>query len=285
MLAAFKRGFRESSAEITCEESGAFSLAYNSGTRLYRRGRPFDAETSGFSFVLFWDKDILLAEGFLRSGLSVFNAPRAIEICDNKLLTHGVLCDAGIPAPQTIKPPLVFDGCAGGGSGFLDFTAAKLGFPLVAKEAYGSLGEQVYLIKDRAGLDAAFFRLQYKPHLYQKFIAESAGTDIRIYVIGGKAIGACERRSEIDFRSNVQWGGTMRLINAEQEYTAAAEKAADTIGLDYCAVDFLRGKDGPLVCEVNSNAFFGAYCALGGRDIAALYARHILGKAGHVKRA
>ena len=140
------------------------------------------------------------------------------------------------------------------------------------------LFRSVYLAKDRKELDRIYEKIKYKPFLLQKYIAESAGRDIRLYVIGGKTVGACERHSDSDFRSNVQWGGKMRLITADKAYVAAAETAARIIGLDYCAVDFLVTKDGPLLCEVNSNAFFGAYRARGGKDIASLYVQHILKK-------
>ena len=61
-----------------------------------------------------------------------------------------------------------------------------------------------------------------------------------------------------------------------EEYLRLAERAAEVLNLDYCGVDLLEGKDGPLLCEVNSNAFFEAIERATGTDVAALYAEHIL---------
>ena len=38
-------------------------------------------------FVLFWDKDIYLAQMLEQQGMRLFNSARSIEICDNKILT------------------------------------------------------------------------------------------------------------------------------------------------------------------------------------------------------
>lgn len=50
----------------------------------------------------------------------------------------------------------------------------------------------------------------FRPHFYQRFVAESAGRDIRIVVIGGKAVAAMERLAKGgEFRSNAELGRRM----------------------------------------------------------------------------
>ena len=57
----------------------------------------------------------------------------------------------------------------------------------------------------------------------------------------------------------------------------AAELAASVLGLDYCGVDLLYGESGePIVCEVNSNAFFEGLEGATGVNVAKLYAEHIV---------
>ena len=86
-----------------------------------------------------------------------------------------------------------------------------------------------------------------------------------------------ERRAqEGEFRSNVELGGIGRKIELKKEYADAAELAAKTLGLEYCGVDLLVTKVGPMVCEVNSNAFFEGFEEALGLDVAAAYAKHIL---------
>ena len=53
------------------------------------------------------------------------------------------------------------------------------------------------------------------------------------------------------------------------------ENTAKALGLDYCGVDLLETKEGPIVGEVNSNAFFEGLENTTGIDVAALYAKHI----------
>mgnify|MGYP002627967192 CR=1 FL=1 len=53
-------------------------------------------------YVIFWDKDIVLAKQLENMGLKLFNSSRAIEICDNKALTY-VELNGKIEMPDTIK--------------------------------------------------------------------------------------------------------------------------------------------------------------------------------------
>ena len=52
------------------------------------------------------------------------------------------------------------------------------------------------------------------------------------------------------------------------------------LNLDYCGVDLLYGEDGPVLCEVNSNAFFEGLEAATGVNVAKLYAEYIVGTMG-----
>lgn len=60
----------------------------------------------------------------------------------------------------------------------------------------------------------------------------------------------------------------------EQEADLAV-KSAQTLGLDFAGVDMLFGKDGPIVCEINSNAHFKTTLECTGINIAAEIMRHI----------
>ena len=154
--------------------------------------------------------------------------------------------------------------------------AETLGDPLVVKECFGSLGQQVYLVRGRKELEEISAKLQGVPYLYQEFIAESRGKDLRVLVVGGKAIAGMRRTSRQDFRSNAELGGKGEPCALDDEARTLAEAAAEKIGLDYCGVDLLFGKAGYLVCEVNSNAFFGTLEKVTGVNVAATYAEHIL---------
>jgi ribosomal protein S6--L-glutamate ligase/gamma-F420-2:alpha-L-glutamate ligase len=160
---------------------------------------------------------------------------------------------------------------------FLNTVAEELGFPLVAKKSYGSFGAGVQLIRSFSELQTIEQEWLYTPHFYQKYVAESTGRDVRVLVIGGKAIAAMERVAQKgEFRSNVELGGEGRKIVLDKEYACVAEKVAKALKLDYCGVDLLEGKAGAIVCEVNSNAFFEGLEKVTGINVAKAYAEYIL---------
>ena len=62
---------------------------------------------------------------------------------------------------------------------------------------------------------------------------------------------------------------------AEAEIALAACRA---LGLDYGGVDVLFGKDGPLVCEVNSNPHFKSTHDCTGLDMSVAIMRYVKGE-------
>lgn len=238
------------------------------------RNSPRVHEKKG-DFCVFLDKDRYAAQ-ILEGRMRLFNSARAIELCDDKMLTHIAL--RGYPMPETIPSLLCYTPGASVSRELLDDAEARLGFPMVIKECHGSLGEQVYLAADRAALEERAEALRAVPHIYQKFIRESAGRDLRVIAVGGKAVAAMRRVSETDFRSNAARGGMGEKIELDDAARALTEGAAKRLGLDFCGVDLLFGKEGYLVCEVNSNAFFGGIERVTGKNVAAEYAAHICKK-------
>ena len=107
-----------------------------------------------------------------------------------------------------------------------------------------------------------------------KFI--EAGSCKRVIVVGGRAVGAMRRIAQGDFRSNAELGGRAESVSPDGEAVRIAERAAALLGLDYCGVDLLPTADGYLLCEVNSNAFFGTFERVTGINVAARYAEHII---------
>ncbi len=224
-----------------------------------------------FDAAVYLDKDRYAPRVLEAHGMRLFDRAEAIELCDDKALTHIAL--EGLPMPRTYFAPLCYKGDAVPALGEV---GEKLGFPLVVKECFGSFGEQVYLAKDGEELKALSERLKLRPHLYQEFIAESAGRDVRLICIGGEAVACMERRAEGDFRSNLARGGKGTPFSPTEEMRRLAREVCSRLRLDFCGIDFLLSKEGPLICEVNSNAFFGGIERETGVNVAGRYARHIL---------
>jgi ribosomal protein S6--L-glutamate ligase/gamma-F420-2:alpha-L-glutamate ligase len=225
-------------------------------------------------FAVFWDKDVALAQFLERQGIRVYNRSGALEVCDDKRKTYEALTGSSLTLIPTLFAPLAYRKTADGDDDLITAVEHALGYPAVVKENVGSLGQAVYLAKNRAELTALHRRLQTVPHQYQKFIG-TPGRDLRIYTVGGKAVAAVRRENKKSFISNAAKGGTTEAITPDKTLTDLAETAAKALGLDYGAVDFLQGSDGQYYfLEANSNAYFKAAEAAGA-DIADRIAEHI----------
>lgn len=219
------------------------------------------------SHALFWDKDIRLAQLMESSGLRLFNNAEAIRLCDDKTLTYAALKNSELPLPDTLICPAAFANIGFTNFSFLQDAADTLGFPFVIKAGRGSFGSQVYLPQSMQEAQAILQLLSGEPILLQRFIKESSGRDLRIYVAGGQVIAAMRRENrEGDFRANIARGGSAFAHTVSDEEKRLALAACDLLSLDFAGVDLLFSKDGPLLCEVNSNAHFKALHELTGKN-------------------
>lgn len=209
-------------------------------------------------FVLFWDKDVRLARFLESTGLRLYNPASAIESCDDKSLTHIALSGSGISMPRTIIAPKTFNPEGYADLCFLDEVAARLGFPVVVKECFGSFGQQVHMAEDMATLQALTQEISPRPLLYQSFVKSSHGRDVRLQVVGNSVIAAMYRYSQTgDFRANVTNGASIKGYDPTDSQKKVALLACKELKLDFAGVDLLFGEnDEPVLCEVNSNAHF-----------------------------
>ncbi|QTM99974.1 RimK family alpha-L-glutamate ligase [Sediminibacillus dalangtanensis] len=206
-------------------------------------------------FVVFGDKDIHLAKQLELLDIPVFNSAQAITLCDDKIATYQALSAHHLPIPKTIAGPKIFPNPSALETASFIEAGKMLGYPLVIKEAFGSFGEQVYLVETEQGLIDKIAELRERPFVLQEFISSSYGTDVRLNVVGGKVVAAMKRTSSNDFRANVSAGGSMEVYQPTKKEIELAVAASRAVGTDFAGVDLLFGpEETPLVCEVNSNA-------------------------------
>ncbi len=209
-----------------------------------------------FEKCVYFDKDVIPGLRLELLGIRLYNNIGSIELCDDKRRT-GELLRRDLCIPETITSPLFFSDNSDFRKTFAGRVGKKLGYPLVAKLAFGSLGQQVKLLQTEEELLNCSKDWKEKPHLFQKYVKSSKGKDVRIYVVGGNVVAAMERYNPNDFRSNIGAGGRGTKIKPPQEFEQAAVDACQLLGLDFGGVDLLYGENGePVVCEVNSNALF-----------------------------
>lgn len=232
-------------------------------------------------FVIFLDKDILLATYLKNQGIPVFNDPEVIETCDNKAKQYIQLAKANIRMPKTIIAPKVYPKFTIRESGYFEGVLEELGLPLIIKEAHGSFGMKVYLIETQEDFFEKVDTLRGVDFIFQQYIASSYGRDIRVNTIGDEVVAAMYRHSETDFRANITNGGKAETITLTKEQEQLALAAAKAIGADFAGVDLLFDEqEQPLVCEVNAASHIRNIYNVTGIHVGDAFVQHILKKLG-----
>ncbi len=225
-------------------------------------------------FVLYLDKDIYLARILERAGIRLFNRADFIKLCDDKALTCIACASRGIPMPDTITGPLFYSPeLKEENFLFLDKVIEKLGLPLILKRVYGSLGLGVYLIKNKEELVEAYKEHCRAPILFQKYVGSSYGVSARVIIIDKKVVGGFIRYNKSDFRSNFGDSASSKPLENNHACFDLAQKIADTFDIEYAGIDFLFLENGePVMCEMNSNAFFEEFEKVTNINVAKEYA-------------
>ena len=230
-----------------------------------------------YDFCVYLDKDKYVSEILEKLGMRLFNKHDAIRVCDDKMRTYIALANNGVKVIDTIPGALCYTEDAIVQNAELNKIINELGLPMVVKQNYGSLGKGVYKVETFEELNLLANKLKMTEHLFQKMITTSIGRDIRVIVIGKKVFACMERVSKTDFRSNIELGGEGKPFDLPISFVDVAEKVATLLDLDYCGIDILIGENNePIVCEVNSNAFFGGIESVTNKNVAKAYAEYIL---------
>jgi ribosomal protein S6--L-glutamate ligase len=190
----------------------------------------------------------------------------AINRSRDKLRSMQLLAKAGVGIPKTVVSRNSTD---------IDDLLEKVGgTPVIIKLASGTHGNGVVLAESKKAAKSVLqaFYLSNEDGtnvLLQEFVKESAGTDIRAFVVGSRVIASMKRQSlDDDFRSNLHKGGEGVAIKLTEEERKTAIKAAKAMGLNVAGVDMMRSERGPLVLEVNASPGFGVETVTG-RNVAA----------------
>ena len=152
---------------------------------------------------------------------------------------------------------------------FLEKVISELGFPMVVKKVYGSLGEGVYLVKNKQELKSLYSQIYRNPIIFQEYVPSSYGKSIRVMVIDGKVIGCFERYNKYDFRSNFGEKADGKLMEKPEKCIDFAQNVANILDIEYAGLDLLLDENNdPVLCEINSNAFFEEYEKVTGQNVA-----------------
>jgi RimK family alpha-L-glutamate ligase len=203
-----------------------------------------------------------------KRGVPVMNSARAIERSVDKFYTTALLQEAGLPTPETVV-------CENANEAMEAVLAMG---DVVIKPLFGSMGHGMVRVNDP---DVAFRVVRSLEQLRVVFYVQRAidhdGRDIRVFVLGGRVLGAIERRApEGQWRTNVSLGGAARPFELPGAWEEFAVCAASTIGADYAGVDLLPSRDGSVfVLEVNGIPGWQGLKHATGIDVAAAVVEHL----------
>ncbi|MBQ3310294.1 30S ribosomal protein S6--L-glutamate ligase [Candidatus Saccharibacteria bacterium] len=208
---------------------------------------------------------------FEMQGVWTASSSIAITRARDKLRAAQVLTKAGVDTPKTLVSRNTAD---------IDDLLEQIGLPVIIKLASGTHGNGVILAETKKAAKSALqaFYLYNEDGtniLIQEYVEESAGTDIRAFVVGSQVVASMKRQSLTDdFRSNLHKGGEGSTVKLTDEEKKVALRAAKAMGLHIAGVDLMRSKRGPLVLEVNASPGFGIE-KITGRNVAAKMIEYI----------
>ena len=134
-------------------------------------------------------------------------------------------------------------------------------------------------LKDAKELRDLYQEIARNPIVFQEYIPSSFGKSIRVLIIDNKVFGAFIRENNRDFRSNFgDTAGSEQLFNGEK-YLSFAQEIADKLDIEYAGIDLLVDKNNePILCEINSNAFFEVFESVTKLNVAKAFGEMIIRK-------
>ncbi len=184
-----------------------------------------------------------------RLGVFVYNDSACIEMVADKLHTHQVLIEGGLPTPTTMLAKFPIQP---------DLIEEKIGFPIVVKTLLGVNGSGVFLMENRESfMDLMSLISETNPHIqliFQKFIAKSKGRDLRLFVVDGEVVASMERRArDGGFKANFSQGAEVVEIQPDQQAIDMALRTAEILNIHIAGIDLLYAEDGGYtICEANT---------------------------------
>ena len=208
---------------------------------------------------------ITILKQFENHNCITLNRSESIELAKDKFRSLQKLNNEGISIPPTMKIRAKEN---------IDELIDMLGgLPIIFKTIQGSQGAGVALVESIPGLNSLLdtFSVIGQSPLIQKYYPETEGCDIRVIVIGGRAIASMHRHSaKDDFRSNIHRGGFGEVAQDTEKYDELAVKCAKILKLDIAGVDLVTTNEGIKVLEVNATPGFEEIEKVSKKNIAKL---------------
>lgn len=191
-------------------------------------------------------------------GAVLLNTPESMALCNDKLMTHVVLNNAGIKSPYSFTMTNVDDIEA-----TVDWLEkdGKLKYPIVIKTLRGTHGIGVMKLDSRASLVSVAQTLQKEnmDFIIQEFMEHDQSA--RMIMIGDKLLAANLRgqpKDKGEFRTNSHLGSETEPYTPSEDEIALGARIVELFGCKFCAIDYLiikkdNGSQELVILEVNGS--------------------------------
>lgn len=235
------------------------SITFKSNSEIYTFLNTNSVKSFGanlnYDCCLFFDRDMYLAKSLEMLGMKVVNNSKSFLMCENKAYLYQQLVANHISIPRSFILPEQDNYKREGIQQFVEEALRELSLPIIIKKWNKATLEGVYLVSKKEDVYAVIDKFKGHNLILQEYIAEAAGTDIRLFVIKDKVVAAIRRESASgNFRANESLGGKLSAYTPTIIENKLAVDATRAMGCDYAVVDMLKGVTGSLVFEVSPTA-------------------------------
>jgi gamma-F420-2:alpha-L-glutamate ligase len=186
-----------------------------------------------------------------RLGVPCFNNSLAVDTVKDKLYTQQILAQSNLPVPKTMLVKFPVN---------IDLIESQIGFPIIIKTLSGSQGKGVFMANDKKSFEDILNLIELTNRnmniILQEFIKSSYGKDLRVFVIGGRAVACMERVAENSFKANFSAGATVNNYELTPEIEWLAVETSKILGLEIAGIDLLFDDNHFKICEANSSPGF-----------------------------
>ena len=202
-----------------------------------------------------------LSERLEKAGVRVFNRAEVSAVANDKWYTHQRALVLDLPVMATLISSVCEDG-------------SPFGYPVVVKKRDGHGGSEVYKA-DTAEQYRALWQGRKPADYVTQAICSELGKDMRVYLLGGKILGAVLRTSETDFRSNFSLGGRVECVPVPHEIEEMVQKLHKNLQTDFVGMDFIRHGGEWVLNEIEDVVGSRMLYKSAGLDVAKAYIEYV----------
>lgn len=213
-------------------------------------------------FVINRTRNGFISQVLENLGVRVFNSSLVTFICNDKNKTYLAALKAGIKCLDTYI--------------YTKENLKNAEFPVVVKKPFSHGGRQVYLCNNNIELCDAIGKIDGRFITVQQKLRADIISDIRVFIMGNKVIGAVKRTAVSGIKANLCLGGKISLYDIDKKLQNYIDSLLKITYFDFAGFDFLTENGSEYYFnEIEDAVGSRSLCSLADIDTADEYLKHI----------